>query len=97
MVRVIRRARVSGVLAELIQRIQSRRPMGVRFLHNVFASWEAVRTARRSAGTVGSGSGPKIASFTVSPTSAPAPLRMALFTRSYWPPDLLGSSAARKG
>jgi hypothetical protein len=48
-------------------------------------------------GTVGSGSGPKIASFTVSPASAPAPLSMALFTRSQWLPNVLGSSAARKG
>ena len=33
----------------------------------------------------------------MSPASAPAPSRMALFTRSQWLPDVLGSSAAREG
>ncbi len=53
-----------------------------------------VRATRRSAGIVGSGSGPKITSFTVSPASAPAPSRMAVFTRSQWLPDVLGSKCA---
>src|SRR5256884_1114559 len=94
-VRVTRRARVSGLLAESIQRIQSRRPMGVRSFHNVFASWESVRATGRSAGAVGSGAGPQIKRFTLSPAPAPAPPRMAVVTRRPWRPGGVGCCPPR--
>ena len=72
-VRVTRRARVGGVFADSIQRIQMRRASWLRSFHNAVASREALNALRRSEGTTGSGSGPKIASFTVSPASTPAP------------------------
>src|SRR5713101_4623162 len=48
----IRRLRVSGCLAELIQRIQSRRAIGVISAHNACARGAAARALRRSIGTL---------------------------------------------
>jgi quinol monooxygenase YgiN len=55
----IRRLRVSGCLAELIQRIQSRRAIGVISAHNACASGAVARALRRSIGTLVSGSSVK--------------------------------------
>ena len=72
---LIRRVRVSGCLAEVIQWIQSRRAMGVMSDHNARAFGAAVASAlRRSAGMVGSGSSAAgaISRVTMSPACAPA-------------------------
>ena len=80
----IRPLRVSGCLAELIQRIQSRRAMGVISAHIACASGAAARALRRSAGTLSSGSSSVrvISTVTVSPAPAPAAPSMALLTLS---------------
>ncbi len=95
----IRRRRVSGCLAELVQRIQSRRAMGVISAHNACASGAAARALRRSMGTLVSSSSPArvISTVTVSRTPAPAASCMASLTLSQWLPLPVGSRAARKG
>jgi len=64
----IRRRRVSGCLAELIEKIQSRRAIGVIASHPACASGEAARAVRRSVGTLISDSSParEISTVTVS-------------------------------
>jgi hypothetical protein len=95
----IRRLRVSVCLAELIQRIQSRRAIAVVSAHIAAARGAAASALRRSNGILVSGSSPArvISTVTLSPTSAPAASRTALFTLSKWLPPAFGSSAARKG
>jgi len=95
----IRRARVSARLAEVIQWIQSLRPVVVMSDHNARAFGAAASAFRRSAGTLASGSSPAdmISSVTTSPTSAPAASRVFLFTLSQWLRWPSGSSVARKG
>jgi hypothetical protein len=80
----IRRLRVSGCLAELIEKIQSRRAIGVMSSHPARASGAAARALRRSIGTLISGSSPAraISTVTVSPASAPAASHMVLLTLS---------------
>jgi hypothetical protein len=80
----IRRLRVSGCLAELIEKIQSRRAIGVMSSHPACASGAAARALRRSIGTLISGSSPArvISTVTVSAASAPAASRMVLLTLS---------------
>jgi len=80
----IRRLRVSGCLAELIEKIQSRRAIGVISAHDVCANGAALSALRRSIGTLMSGSSPArvISTVTVSPASAPAASCMALLTLS---------------
>ncbi len=95
----IRRLRVSDCLAELIEKIQSRRASGVMSSHPACASGADARALRRSIGTLISGSSPVrvISTVTMSKPSAPAALRMVLFTLSQWLPLPFGSRAARKG
>src|SRR3984893_18082973 len=95
----IRGLRVSGCLAELIEKIQSRRAIGVMSSHPACASGAAARALRRSIGTLMSGSSPArvISTVTVSTSSAPAASRMVLLTLSQWLPLPFGSRAARKG
>jgi hypothetical protein len=80
----IRRLRVSGCLAELIEKIQSLRAIGVISAHDACAGGAAARALRRSIGTLSSGSSPVrvISTITVSPASAPAASCMALLTLS---------------
>ena len=80
----IRRLRVSGCLAELIEKIQSRRAVGVMSSHPACANGADARALRRSIGTLISGSSPARAISTVSMSvaSAPAPSRMVLLTLS---------------
>ena len=80
----IRRLRVSGCLAELIEKIQSRRAIGVIPAHNACASGASARALRRSIGTLVSGSSAArvISTVTVSPASAPAASCKALLTLS---------------
>jgi len=80
----IRRLRVSGCLAELIEKIQSRRAIGVMSSHPAFASGAAARALRRSIGTLISPSSPArvISTVTLSTASVPAALRMVLLTLS---------------
>ena len=80
----IRRRRVSGCLAEIIEKIQSRRAIGVMSSHPACASGAAARALRRSVGILISGSSPVrvISTVTMSTASAPAPSRMALLTPS---------------
>ena len=80
----IRRLRVSGCFAELMEKIQSRRAIGVMSPHPACASGEAARALRRSVGTLISGSPPArvISTVTVSAASAPAVSRMVLLTLS---------------
>jgi hypothetical protein len=70
----IRRRRVSSCFAELAQRIQSRRAMGVISDHKPRADGALSRARRRSMGNLSSGSSPTrvISTVTASPTSAPA-------------------------
>ena len=103
----IRRLRVSSCLAETIQRIQSRRAMGVmppQRAHKACAAPECAgggpvdsRALRRSMGTLHSGSSPTrvISTVTVSPT--PAASCRALLSLSQWLPMPFGSRTARKG
>jgi hypothetical protein len=95
----IRRLRVSGCLAVLIEKIQSRRARGVMPSHPACAGGAAARASRKSAGTLISGSSPAraISSVTISPTSAPAPSLMVLLTLSRRLPLRSRSRAARKG
>ena len=95
----IRRRRVSGCLAELIEKIQSRRAIGVMSFHPACASGADARALRRSIGTLISGSSPTraISTATVSPASAPTASRMVLLTLSQWLPLPFDSRAARKG
>lgn len=95
----IRRLRVSGCLAELIEKIQSRRAIGVMSSHPACASGAAARALRRSIGTLISGSSPAriISTVTMSTASPLAASRMFLFTLSQWLPLPFGSRAARKG
>jgi len=95
----IRRRRVSGCLAEVIEKIQSRRAVGVISAHDACAGGAAARAWRRSIGTLISGSAPArvISTVTVSPASAPAASCMAWLTLSQWLPWPFGSRAARKG
>src|ERR1044071_5942313 len=82
---LIRRARVSGCLAELIQWIQSLRALGVMSDHNFLAFGSAATKAfRRSPGTSGSGSfvSGAISSVTKSPACAPAASDSFRFTLS---------------
>src|SRR4051812_14700265 len=78
----IRRLRVSGCLAVLIEKIQSRRAIGVISFHDASARGAAARALRKSIGTLVSGSSPTrvISTVTVSPASAPAASRIALST-----------------
>lgn len=94
-----RRLRVSGCLAELIQRIHSRRAIGVISSHDAYASGAAAKALRKSAGTLVSGSSPArvISTVTVSTASALAASRKALSTLRQWLPLPFGSSEARKG
>src|SRR5271155_4886218 len=80
----IRRLRVSGCLAELIEKIQSRRAIGVMSSHPSCAGGAAARAMRRSIGTLISGSSPArvISTVTVSTASARAASRMVLLTLS---------------
>ena len=80
----IRRLRVPDCLAELIEKIQSRRAIGVMSSHPACASGADVRALRRSIGTLISGSSPVrvISTVTVPKPSAPAASRMVLFTLS---------------
>jgi len=92
---LIRRVRVSGCLAELIQWIQSRRALGVMSDHNVRAFDAAsARAFLRSAGTAGSAAVGAISSVTTSPASAPAASRSLRFTFSQWLFWPSGSSSA---
>ena len=95
----IRRLRVSGCLAELIEKIQSRRAIGVMSSHPACASGAAARALRRSIGTLISGSSPARVISTVTVSSAPAPVAscMALLTVSRCLPLPFGLRAARKG
>ena len=95
----IRRLRVSGSLAELIEKIQSRRAIGVMSSHPACASGAAARALRRSIGTLISGSSPARVISTVTVSSAPAPVAscMALLTVSRCLPLPFGLRAARKG
>ena len=95
----IRRLRVSGCLAVLIEKIQSRRAMGVISAHAARADGAAARAWRRSIGTLASGSSPArvISTVTVSPAFAPAASCMTALTLSQWLPWPSGSRAARKG
>jgi hypothetical protein len=80
----IRRLRVSGCLAVLIEKIQSRRAIGVISAHEACASGASARAWRRSIGTLISGSSPArvISTVTVPPASAPAASRRAWLTLS---------------
>jgi hypothetical protein len=80
----IRRLRVSGCLAELIEKTQSRRAIGVISAQDACAGGAASRVLRRSIGTLVSGSSPTrvISTVTMSPASAPTASRMALLTLS---------------
>src|SRR5207249_3130590 len=95
----IRRLRVSGCLAEVIEKIQSRRAIGVISAHDACAGGAAARALRRSIGTLISGSSPArvISTVTVSPASAPAASCKALLTLSQWLASPFGSRAPRKG
>src|SRR5271154_635666 len=95
----IRRLRVSGCLAELIEKIQSRRAIGVMSSHPACASGVAARALRRSNGTRTSGSSPAraISTVTVSSASAPAASCISLLTVSRWLALPFGWRAARKG
>ena len=95
----IRRRRVSGCLAVLIEKIQSRRASGVISAHDACASGAAARASRRSIGTLISGSSPVrvISTATDSPAPAPAASYMALLTLRQWLPLPSGSRAARNG
>ena len=95
----IRRVRVSCCLAELIEKIQSRRAIGVMSSHPACASGAAARALRRSIGTLISGSSPArvISTVAMSTASSPAASRMVLLTLSQWLPLSFGSRAARKG
>jgi len=95
----IRRLRVSGCLAELIEKIQSRRANGVMSVHTACASGAVARALRRSIGTLVSDSSPTrvISTVNMSPASAPAASCMALLTLSRCLPLPFGSRAARKG
>src|SRR5690606_8709333 len=88
----MRRARVSGFLAEVIQKIQSRRATGVRPCHGA-------RALLRPTGTLGSGSCATAASSTVtaSPPAAPAASRRLRGPCSQWLPCPSGSNVAWKG
>ena len=79
----IRRLRVSRCLAEHMEKIQSRRAIGVMSSQPARASGAAARALRRSVGTLISGSSPARAISTVTaPTAfAPAASRINLFTR----------------
>src|SRR5580658_238219 len=70
----IRRLRVLGCLAELIEKIQSRRAIGVMSSHPSCASGSAARALRSSIGTLTSGSSPVrvISTVIVSPATTPA-------------------------
>ncbi len=80
----IRRLRVSGCLAVVIEKIQSRRASGVMSSHPARANGAAARALRRSIGTLISGSSPArvISTVTVSTASAPAASRIVLLTLS---------------
>ena len=80
----IRRRRVSGCLAELIEKIQSRRAIGVMSAHPAIASGAAARALRRSLGTRISGSSPArvISTVTGPAASAPAASRIVSLTLS---------------
>jgi hypothetical protein len=80
----IRRLRVSGCLAEVIEKIQSRRAIGVMSSHPACASGAAARALCRSIGTLTSGSSPTrvISTVTAATVSPPAASRMVLLTLS---------------
>jgi hypothetical protein len=78
----IRRLRVSGCLAELIEKIQSRRAIGVMSSHPTCASGAAARALRRSIGTLISGSSPARVISTITVSSTPIASSMALLTVS---------------
>ena len=80
----IRRLRVSGCLAEQIEKTQSRRAIDVMSSHPACASGSAARASRRSLGTLIFGSSPAraISTVTVSPRSALAASRMISLTLS---------------
>src|SRR6187401_2352415 len=93
----IRLLRVCGCLAELIQRIQSRRALGVISAHKACALGAAARAVRKSVGTLVSGSSPArvISTVTVSPASAPAASCRALLALRQGLPLPSGSRVAR--
>jgi hypothetical protein len=95
----MRRLRVSGCLAEVIEKIQSRRASGVMSSHPPCASGAPARALRRSIGTLISGSSPArvISTVTAPPASAPAASCKALLTVSRWLPLPFGLRAARNG
>jgi hypothetical protein len=95
----IRRRRVSGCFAELIEKIQSRRAIGVMSSQPACASGAAARASRKSTGTLISGSSPArvISTVTVSPAFAPAASWKARLSLSRCLPLPSGSRAARKG
>jgi len=95
----IRCLRVSGCFAVLIEKIQSRRAIGVMSSHPTRASGAAASALRRSIGTLISGSSPArvISTVNVSPASAPAAWRMVVLTLRQCLPWPFGSRAARKG
>ena len=80
----IRRLRVSGCLAEHIEKIQSRRAIGVISAHDACASGAVARALRKSIGTLVSDSSPTrvISTVNMSPASAPIASCMALLTLS---------------
>src|SRR5712671_5880147 len=80
----IRRRRVSGCLAVLIEKIQSRRAIGVISVQDARASGADARALRRSIGTLISGSSPArvISTVTASPAFASAASCMVLLTLS---------------
>jgi hypothetical protein len=95
----IRRRRVSGCLASVIENIQSRRAIGVMFAHESLAEGFIARALRRSIGTLVSGSSPArvISTVTVSKAAAPTASRMASLTLNRRLPLSSDSIAARKG
>ena len=92
---LIRHARVSSCLAEVIQWIQSLRALGVMSDHNPRAfEGAAARAFLRSAGTAGSAAVGAISRVTTSPASAAAASRSFRFTFSQWLFWPSGSSSA---
>lgn len=80
----MRRVRVSGCFAVVIQRIQFWRAVGVISAHDACARGATLRAFDSSMGILVSDSSPTrvISTVTVSPASAPAASRRALFTLS---------------
>jgi hypothetical protein len=92
----IRIVRVSRLLVEPIQRIQSQRATGVMSIHNLPACGSDASASARSAGTLGSGHRVigSSATDTASPAAAFAAVSIVLLTLNQWLPIPSGSSAA---